>query len=385
MGVALVAAGLAMAAPARAQYMPVPVGAARMPEPQPAGPSCDPPPNLIPGPISPTTAPMGPPDNLSLPCDHSSAFQCEEFAGESHWYLSAGGQWLQRQKLGAGVIAVNEPDRSVALELNNLTQTMNGGPRYTIGYMWANCAVEYTGFYIPEEDKTATAIRTGRLDALFANPPPALQDASGLSIFFQGNRVSETFGSHFWDNEVNFRTWNLSIQGADLIAGPRYIEEGETLTINMEPNRDRFASIRSVTNQVRTVNRMALFQLGSEYSCHLLPWLAVGATCKGGWGANFLVTDETMMRGDGLQVVSTHNDRTVFTQVYDIGLFVDFYLMDRLRLRGGYNTLWLLGVATAPDQLDLNMRGGAFQAQGPLDTRGSIFWHGPMVELQFLF
>jgi hypothetical protein len=57
---ALIAAMWGVGAPAPAQYMPTQVGAARMCEPIPCGPStCSP--NLVPGPISPQAAPPGPP------------------------------------------------------------------------------------------------------------------------------------------------------------------------------------------------------------------------------------------------------------------------------------------------------------------------------------
>jgi hypothetical protein len=385
MGVALMAAGLAVAAPAQAQYMPVPVGAARMPEPLPTGPSsCNPPPNLIPGPVSPEAAPMGPPNDLSLPCNHASAFQCEEFAADNHMYLSLGGQWLQRQKLGGGVIALMEPGRQVAQEFNNITQTMNGGPRYTLGWMVGDCAVEYTGYYIPTNNKTILTIRPGVLDELFSNPPADMVGPDGTSIFLKGNSVRSTFGSSFWNNEVNFRTWNIGIHGADLIFGARYIEENENLQSTFEPN-SFLAAFRSVTDSVHTFNRIATVQLGCEYECSILPCLGIGATCKGAWGANFVTTDVGMERGDGRQEFNVHRDRAVFTQVYDIGLFFDIYILERLRVRTGYNTLWLVGVADAPDQIDFNLGGSGRRATSRFNPNGSIFWHGPMVELEWLF
>src|SRR6516225_9622777 len=110
-GLALVAAYWCLSVPAQAQEgtYPSPVGAARMPEPIPCAPSATPPPpqpNLIPGPISPQAAPMGPPDCLSLPCDHSSAFQCENYVQENGFYVHLGPIALQRGRLGAGDIAV---------------------------------------------------------------------------------------------------------------------------------------------------------------------------------------------------------------------------------------------------------------------------------------
>src|SRR5215469_8743020 len=121
---ALVAACWCLNSPAWAQpaSYPSPVGAARMPEPIPCDPSQVPPPkpqpNLVPGPISPQAAPMGPPDCLSLPYDHSNAFQCENYVKEGGIYASIGPIALQRNHLGAGDIAV----------LNAQAQGINSGP-----------------------------------------------------------------------------------------------------------------------------------------------------------------------------------------------------------------------------------------------------------------
>src|SRR5262249_43074988 len=72
MGVALLAGWLGLTAQARAQYLPSPVGAARIPEPLPCGPTA-PVPNLVPGPLNPLDAPKGPPDCLSLPAGINNA------------------------------------------------------------------------------------------------------------------------------------------------------------------------------------------------------------------------------------------------------------------------------------------------------------------------
>src|SRR5262245_41285015 len=90
---------------APAQYLPSPVGAARIPAPVPLGGCNEPPPNLVPGPISPLAAPPGPPSDLSLPSEHTSAFQCEEFACHKHVFFHFGAQALQRNHLGHMITA----------------------------------------------------------------------------------------------------------------------------------------------------------------------------------------------------------------------------------------------------------------------------------------
>jgi hypothetical protein len=55
--------------------------------------------------------------------------------------------------------------------------------------------------------------------------------------------------------------------------------------------------------------------------------------------------------------------------------------MERLRLRGGYQAFWLTNIATSQDQVDFNLA----NTGGRKNYTGSTFYHGPMVELQFLF
>jgi hypothetical protein len=108
----------------------------------------------------------------------------------------------------------------------------------------------------------------------------------------------------------------------------------------------------------------------------------------------------------------THRSATVFSQIYEIGAFADFHILEKLRLRLGYTATWLLGVAASNDQVDFNLEGSAarqtFGAQilnqarttgnlgqlltipnsiphGHTNNNGSILYFGPQVELQFYF
>lgn len=57
---------------------------------------------LAPGPLSPSLAPPGPPDSLSLPAHHTRAFQVEEFPPQPEWYLHLGGNGLHSLEAGLG-------------------------------------------------------------------------------------------------------------------------------------------------------------------------------------------------------------------------------------------------------------------------------------------
>src|SRR5947209_6748362 len=89
-------------------FMPTPLGAARMPDPTPTapstvgGPPAAPTPALIQGPMTAAQAPPGPPSGLSLPENHTGAFQAENFPPDTGLYFHIGALAFQRDHLGSG-------------------------------------------------------------------------------------------------------------------------------------------------------------------------------------------------------------------------------------------------------------------------------------------
>jgi hypothetical protein len=444
--VALVAACWCLNSPIHAQgTYPSPVGAARMPEPIPCTPPQGPPPpqpNLIPGPVGPQAAPMGPPDCLTLPYDHSSAFQCENYVQDCGFFLNLGPMAMQRQKLGAGDIAVFNaaaqgqqppfvgsaepnpflpppPGTASALNFNSFTPAMSLGLRGTVGYLWGGQSIEFTNFYIFQNDVTTKVSLFNGLDTLFFNPPLNFADGN---LFRRANQVSSIFGSTLFSSELNYRRWNTAFQGLDLLIGVRYINQNDNLQIVMQGNAppQQFASIPVAASNVaiyssRTFNNIVAPQIGMEYTLPVWRWFSISAEGKGAWGANFLSTDVGLARGDGLQGFNTHRSDTNFGQIYQLAGFTDVQILERLRLRLGFQATWLCGVATANDQVDFNLMG--FQARqafltanpnilnqpltpqtfqmisntqnaiphGHNSNNGSILYWGPLIELQFFF
>jgi len=391
--------GLSLAVRAQA-FLPSPVGAARMPvtEPLPCGKTCEPPPpNLVPGPLSPDNAPPGPSDDLSLPANHSSAFQCETFPPESCVYAAVGTQALQRQKLGKGAVAVFDqqnqdtgtfpPSQSqVAQRFNDLTPDMAFGVRATIGYLFHDQSVELTGFYIPTNEASRILNNQGRIDAFFFNPPIGFEGNNGL--WLQADRLRTSLTTQIGSAELNYRCWNVAVNGFEFIAGLRYLDHRERLNVftgdddlsfgdvfgNPDPKRQA-----TYTSQVR--NHIVAPQVGFEWAGAVFHCLGVGMSGKVALGPNFVEDNVALTRGDGFSGFNTHQSRTIFSQVYEVGAFVDFHLLEKLRVRAGYNALWLGGIHTAQDLLDFNLANTA----GRNNDDGSTFYHGPQVELQLLF
>jgi len=442
MGAALVAACWFLSVPAQAQFSTYPsgLGATRMPEPIPCGPTaCPPPPaapqpNLVPGPISPQAAPMGPPDCInSLPADHTGAFQCEDYVEDCGFFVHIGPMALQRNKLGAGDIAVYNaqaqgqpfgpvipnpllpapPGTGTALSFNSFTPALSLGLTGTVGYLWGgNQAIELTSFYVWQNDVTTTIHAPGQLDTLFYNPPFTFL---GDSLFRRADQVSTVFGSSLFSSELNYRRWNGGVNGLELIAGLRFVRQNDLLNITSQGEAFVVNSLGLPTPgrdmamyNVICHNNIVAPQLGGEYNLSIFSWLSLAALGKGAWGVNYLTTDVNLTRGDGFTAFDTRRNSTVFSQIYTIGAFADFHILQKLQLRLGYTSTWLLGVATANDQVDFNLEGSAarqaglqqIQQGGNLNqaisaqqavphghnaNNGSIMYFGPQIELQFFF
>lgn len=419
--VALVAAWLALGATAKAQPgYPSPVGAARMVEPLRYTPQ--PQPDLVAGPITPQMAPVGPPSTLNLPADHNGAFQLENYPTESASFGSIGGMSLQRQKLtrlpiaftdnqsrgrdtgivptGIGTLpngAFNVFQTVPALlpqaqNLNDVNPAWNSGGRLTIGYLFGNSAIELTGFYNPNSSSNATVTNQGRLFVPFGplnQSPLGFEGNNGL--FLQADRVQTTFTSEIGSAELNYRTWDPGINRTELILGVRYFFSKERIDINTDDEsstRTIFGATdptRLANYAVSTRNNLVAPQFGGEYSAPLptqaLSWIWLTLMAKGAVGPNFIETNRSLTRGDGLVGFTTSHSTVRISGLGEASGFVDFHLLDRVRLRAGYTALYGVNFSTAGSLVQYDLTS---QTVGAKD-HGSVFWHGPVAELQFLF
>jgi hypothetical protein len=392
-GVALVAGWLGQTGTAGAQYIPTPVGAARIAEPIPC-----PTPNLVEGPISPLAAPSVPACGTDLPSGHSSAFQCEEYVRDDHCFAHFGAVGLMRQKLGHFPLAVMDPQtldtgtppppgQPVVQSLNMFQESFQYGPRATLGYLWQNQAVELTGFWIPSLRKSLDSSMPGQIDLPFVNPPVGFEGDNGL--WLQADRLHTEYTSSLWSGEVNYRYTDAAVTTAELILGVRYVGNRESLGIftgdddltvhDAQGNPD---PRRQAIYQLQARNHVVAPQVGFEWGTPCTKWVRVGVNAKAAVGVNFAEVRTTLVRGDGLVGFDQARHSTVpLAQVYDLGGFVDFNILERLRLRIGYNAMFLVNVVVPEDNLNFNL--GAPTAR--TNNNGTIFYHGPMAELEFLF
>jgi hypothetical protein len=370
----------------------------------------------VPGPVTPDVAPKGPPPELSLPANHTSAFQCETFPPEEAFFASLGAQGLQRYHLQRQQYVfrevspnpANPPDLSPSQfypllppsarpalgDLSNIHPDMDSGIRATFGYLFGNQAVELTGFYVSPRAKSQTTLMAGLLTVPFGTVSPS------FPIGFEGNndlwvnadRVVARYSSQTGNVEFNYRTWNTGVNDTEALIGIRYAHSQELVSINTD---DEFFARNSLnvidpkrsanyTSGVR--NNLVALQFGGEWSSNvpvplLQRFLWITLQGKAAYGPNFIERRFKLIRGDGLQGFDVAKTDINFGQIYDLTAALDFHLLERLRLRVGYQALWLCGTSNAGSQINFDL---TTQGKQKLDYN-SQFYHGPMAEMQFLF
>lgn len=381
---------------------------------------------------------MGPPDCLTLPYDHSSAFQCDNYVRESGFFADIGPIALQRNHLGAGDIAVvnaravgiptgpvlpnpfipPQPGIIGALNFNSVTPPLSLGIGGKVGYLFDNQSIEFSSFYIWENDVTKSVNMPFSLDTLFYNPPLAF---IGEGMFRYANSVAMNFGSSLFNGEVNYRRWNSAFAGLDFIFGARYMRENDILSLTSSgtaifDNSNALGLQSPGSNafnyMVIAHNNIMAPQIGLEWTLPIFKWLSLNLLGKAAWGANYLTTDVNLTRSDGLTAFNTTRHAWTFAEVYQLGAFADINLLEKLRLRLGYTAFWLTGVATANDQVDFDLKGtqsrqalgvqgianalqsgnlkSVFAAEGGYphgnpNNYGSMIFFGPQIMLQLFF
>jgi hypothetical protein len=346
-----------------------------------AGPACGP-------------AAEPPPDSLSASTPNAWGDECP-CCGCCGAYVYLGGMGLMRQRIGHGNLAVIDPgniDTGIppppgsmeAINFDNITPTFPGGGRATVGYHWEHEAFEVSGFYVGQATKSHVTDLPGQLDLPFFNIPLGFEGDNGL--WLQADRVILSLQTALGSAEANYR-WDCDCSGCfTWIIGLRYIDLRERFSIYTGDDDltvvppDPF---RQATYSVVTHNRIAAAQLGLEGKIAVVPCVGIGAVAKGGAGGNFTITDVSLTRGDGFEAPGSHRNHTIFSYFFEVGAWADFAFNEHVRLRAGYDLLWVLHVADAQQQVDFDLQ--TLSMGGRQKDTGNILYHGPTVELQFLF
>lgn len=351
-------------------------------------------PKLHPHELPPQT--MHPPWNYAIPFEEQlppNAFSDYEIGGRCRGFIFAGlgFQALRREGFGDGNIALLDPvgfDTLLpglpigppAVTFNSLNPKFNWGPRATLGIAWERHAFEATGWYLFRNSTTFESVNPGRFNVLFAQLPPPV--GFGGNLWNQADVVQYGISTTLASGEVNYR--HRRVPWFEFLGGVRYMHLREGFNIfTDDDSRAAPPVIPARLTDYRVVSRNHIFgpQIGFAIENRPVPIFSISFEDKNHVGVNFVEVSNQLLRGDGFVGPGNVRNDTIITSINELRLFGTLYFTDNIRLRAGYTALWLFNVPEAHAQVNFNPA----VAAGNPDNRGSIFYHGPMVEFQVGF
>jgi hypothetical protein len=362
-----------------------------------------PPPAQFCGEGGPPPASGGGADMCCLPNDGSAnAFNDECGCRDGYGFLvQVGGIGYQRQAMGNLALGFLDPGINIngvqtfantgllppagtpaVLNTHDISPTMQIGVRAAVVWREPEWAVEVCGFYVPQNTVSHTLAAPAQIDLGFNFFPTPIGFTPGNGLWLQGDLASLRFQTTLWDGEVNYR-WNTA-KNFEFIFGVRYLDYSESLDLLTEQQILRtgvFDPNTTADISWAVHNRILAAQVGFETEQQLTERIAVGGYGKAGAGPNFVDYNHLLTRGDGFEGPGAHRSETQISQVYEISLYADFTITEQWRIRAGYQALWLVDLPLATGQISFDLNNAA----APFNKNGSVFYSGPVVEMQFVF
>ncbi len=448
LGVALTVGGLAVAAPAPAQYLPpggpgapgFPAAGNLPPAPAPAGPYAGPPAGPYGGPppfaapappgepcpggVEPLGGPsIGGPNN-AFPepdcCPHCCYKECLHIdADYLLWYL-------RKRSLPALVTsgvptdlapgALGSPGTQTLLDGNGLGNSAHSGGRLTVAADLDPAqvlAVDASGFIL--EDKPSGTNFTGLglpgtpvLARPFFNADTGLNAAAPFSFpRLLGGSLTVSQNDRFYGTDANVRYYFYRSPGYDgqwaLLAGGRFLYLDESLSFDesvLGLSGPLAGTFTNTSESFRTINRFYGGQLGLAYEgrvgdvfLNLLGKFAVGQTHQSFTAASgTLVVDggggaTTLPAGLLVQPSNAgHFTHTQTSFVPEIGVTLGYEFSKNLRLGVGYNLLVWTDVLRPEKQIDPSISLSGAAPHPATNLQSTTFWaQGLVASVQLSF
>ena len=329
-------------------------------------------------------------------CSHAPVWgSCEEgicwdccFCDLGRWYVTADALWLKRNRPNNNSLTIREPEDgpdAIILETDDLKFDMQAGTRLTIGrYIGPSTSIEGTffGFHdwnafadvrgFDEEEEPLLAYWIGsNNDGAVAHRTDAFDGAS---------RQSANYSSEVWNWELGVRR-QASSDGSILL-GFRYMAVNEDFAFRSvaydPPKRGIY--------EIDTRNDLVGVQIGGEQIFrvpqHRIRFALFG---KAGLFVNFHEQQNRLSsrNADGsLYGDIRDNESERLSSVLEFGAVATLQLSEHIALRGGYNCIFINGLALAADQLDQSP--DRSNSRLFVNDNGDLYLHGPFVGGEFL-
>jgi hypothetical protein len=289
-------------------------------------------------------------------CDQAACSCCARC--RPRWNASAEAMILRRDNGNWDQPIVLDAQSQTLLSAGSLDFDLETGMRFWLGRSIKGCyAVE--GGYFRVDDWTATAAVTGDNNLRL---PGDLALAS--FDYLDADQMRLDYSSEIQNAEINLvRTGRV----ADLLFGFRYLELDEDLNI------EAVDAGRTSDYSISARNSLYGGQIGVRAS-RSYKRVRAKIICKAG----LYETDsrQDTFIGDFNNTITLRNVQASqgnLAFVGEVGLNLAVCISHGWRVVGGYNVMWIEGIALAPNQLDFTDTVTSSQF---VDTDGGVFLHG---------
>jgi hypothetical protein len=164
----------------------------------------------------------------------------------------------------------------------------------------------------------------------------------------------------------------------DVLCGFRYIAFDEGMILASNNARDQV----DARYDLGTDNDLYGFQVGARWRAYRNCW-GVEALGKAGIYYNDASQRQVLIDQLPSNPILFRDAKDTSSDVAflgELGVSLLYEITPAWTLRGGYNLLWLEGVALAPDQMDFAFTPTAGQG---IDMAGGVFYHGASLGLEY--
>jgi hypothetical protein len=302
------------------------------------------------------------------------------------WYGKVDMLALFRDPKRDYTLATLGPGGGIALSTNNFRSEFDAGLRATVGKTlgdWYRVEGVYFGSYNWND---TVAVRNfdindeggaGNLFSPFSN----FGSPEGFLDFDYNDFVSLRFSSRMNNGELNIRRRVLMRPGCyetSFLMGARYMDIREQFDYLSE-STTLGPGVTSNAVAISTTNRLFGAQIGLLSQFLIQPRCWIDFEMKGAIFTNNANLSRVYTIDDGIGAIDTFSgtdgvNRTSF--VGDLSLQCNYQVAPFCTVYGGYNALWVTGLALGPDNFE-NETGILTLGPTLIDHRGQLVYHGP--------
>lgn len=329
--------------------------------------------------------------------DCSQPDWCRGYPG---WYASGDALFMHRSHPRDSVLIV--ADRGTIDDLSDDTPLFNsenlGFSNYTSGFrteigrsLGNGLAIEGSYFQLHEWDHVSPVVTNGAITPPPIDPLNPVVDGEGLSpplpfsaafydadSFYEAVQQIVSYESDLQGAEINVKaTWQWCQFIRSESFGFRYVNLAERFELISQDEVFSIPTSGVASYNVHTDNDLFGLQLGEDIGLPLFGCVLLNAKIKAGLYVNAAEQTTTII-DSGILRYNAKDVEEELSFVGELNVGASFKINKMVSLRGGYNFMWITGVALAAEQ-------GypiALTGQSGINDNGDLFIHGFNIGLE---